>query len=755
MAINTHRSYTEYLVSEPQAEFAIGFKDYNKDDKDVIHVTIDDKDPATLGYTVTRINPTVIKLDPAVPVAVPPHVVRLQRETNIDESFHNFTDGAQWNAKSMDENFEQIRHSQQESRDGFIQLRDEVIPLVDGLEEALKTASEAAEAAQEAADAAEEAAQVSRSADKVFDDSGKTQQELNTAQRPLNKWVSVAKGVIAFIDYYDPAYANVALSTRFPTLAAAQAVYPVATALTQNIDSVCVLQALADLKTKGGGTLLLRGGKELFFSLSDAAAPDGQDGKHCILVTDGVTITTDGAVKGKVNYPANNHGFMLKTQGRGNCEITNVAFNTTGTVGTIGHHIKIVDSKFPKVHYCSFRGTSDAAIGTTLDNNVVLLPENWGNPNYNMFETGTQDIDFQHNQFYDCNKDGAVELMGSERGIVAHNTFYNAKGHGIRCVGNRNLQLVHNIGYNLGKYVADFSAMISAFSGAVTDATNFAKPLYNEGITIAFNRGYNVRDCIHLGIGAEGVVIHDNYFTYRGRAMYILHSGDEIGRWGIKGCTIRDNTFLLSKSLNGTEDGVRYGIVIERQTASDNLPPLGTHVIDDCTFVRNTIEYKDYGFRYGNGTENYRLNDLKAMSNTFLATDIAPTSTTVFGFQLNFLQGGEITDNTFNITNGNELIVYTLYNSPKFNNRRYLNRFNATSTNRIAFTSKNSLLTGQMVVASTTGTLPTGLAVNTPYYIIRLDDTYFRLATSVANAFAGTAITITGNGVGIHYMTLI
>jgi uncharacterized protein YcgI (DUF1989 family) len=152
--INTKRSYTEYIVDAAQSEFALGFKDYNRDNKDVIHTTIDDKDPTTLGYTITRISPTVIKLDPAVPVATPPHIVRLQRETNIDESFHNFTDGAQWNAKSMDENFEQIRHSQQESRDGFIKLRDDVVPLVDGLEEALETASEASQAAQEAADAA-------------------------------------------------------------------------------------------------------------------------------------------------------------------------------------------------------------------------------------------------------------------------------------------------------------------------------------------------------------------------------------------------------------------------------------------------------------------------------------------------------------------------------------------------------------------------------------------------------------------------
>lgn len=198
MAINTKRSFTEYVVSTAQSEFAIGFNDYNEPidegvdaPKDIITVTLDDVDPTTKGYTVTRISPEAIKLDPAVPAKIPPHVVRLQRETNLDKSFHEFSNGAKWNAQSMDENFEQIRHSQQESRDGFIKLRDDVIPLVDGLEEALKTAEEAAKAAQEAAEAAEDAAQVTRSASQVIDEGGLTQQELNNGVGSIAELLSI------------------------------------------------------------------------------------------------------------------------------------------------------------------------------------------------------------------------------------------------------------------------------------------------------------------------------------------------------------------------------------------------------------------------------------------------------------------------------------------------------------------------------------------------------------------------------------
>lgn len=157
MPINLKRSFTEYSVTATQSEFVIGFKDY-QGDKDVIHVTVNDTDAEDAGFTVTRINSTTVKLVPDVPVTDPVSVVRLQRETNIDASFHRFSEGAKWNAQSMDENFEQVLHSQQETRDGFNKLRDDVLPLVDGLEEALQQAQDASEAAQDAASAAEAAA---------------------------------------------------------------------------------------------------------------------------------------------------------------------------------------------------------------------------------------------------------------------------------------------------------------------------------------------------------------------------------------------------------------------------------------------------------------------------------------------------------------------------------------------------------------------------------------------------------------------
>jgi microcystin-dependent protein len=58
--------------------------------------------------------------------------------------------------------------------------------------------------------------------------------------------------------------------------------------------------------------------------------------------------------------------------------------------------------------------------------------------------------------------------------------------------------------------------------------------------------------------------------------------------------------------------------------------------------------------------------------------------------------------------------------------------------------------TGFRVRFSTTGTLPGGLAINTTYYVIVLTSNTIKVATTRANALAGTAIDITTIGTGTH-----
>ena len=78
-------------------------------------------------------------------------------------------------------------------------------------------------------------------------------------------------------------------------------------------------------------------------------------------------------------------------------------------------------------------------------------------------------------------------------------------------------------------------------------------------------------------------------------------------------------------------------------------------------------------------------------------------------------------------------------------------------TDVITFTSTASnpsnLLTGTRMRLTTTTTLPAGLATATDYYSIRVSDSTGKLATSYANAIAGTAINITDAGTGTHTST--
>lgn len=58
--------------------------------------------------------------------------------------------------------------------------------------------------------------------------------------------------------------------------------------------------------------------------------------------------------------------------------------------------------------------------------------------------------------------------------------------------------------------------------------------------------------------------------------------------------------------------------------------------------------------------------------------------------------------------------------------------------------------TGDAVFLTTTGALPTGLTANTIYYVVYIDANTFNLATTLANALAGTKIATSGSQSGTH-----
>jgi len=81
------------------------------------------------------------------------------------------------------------------------------------------------------------------------------------------------------------------------------------------------------------------------------------------------------------------------------------------------------------------------------------------------------------------------------------------------------------------------------------------------------------------------------------------------------------------------------------------------------------------------------------------------------------------------------------------------NTFTASSSSGLLLTYANDFNTYTRVqFTNSGGALPTGLSTNTDYWIVRVSATTCRVATSLANAIAGTVIAYTDGGTGTHTM---
>ena len=67
----------------------------------------------------------------------------------------------------------------------------------------------------------------------------------------------------------------------------------------------------------------------------------------------------------------------------------------------------------------------------------------------------------------------------------------------------------------------------------------------------------------------------------------------------------------------------------------------------------------------------------------------------------------------------------------------------------------HGMVTGLKCQLTTTTTLPAGLAAITDYFVINLSADTFSLASSLANALAGTVVDITDTGTGTHTITAV
>ena len=79
----------------------------------------------------------------------------------------------------------------------------------------------------------------------------------------------------------------------------------------------------------------------------------------------------------------------------------------------------------------------------------------------------------------------------------------------------------------------------------------------------------------------------------------------------------------------------------------------------------------------------------------------------------------------------------------------------STTTEALTFAQPIPIDTGDGVKVSSTATVPTPLVAGTTYYAIKVTDTSYQLATTMDNAFAGTAIDLTSAGSGQHTLAQV
>ena len=79
----------------------------------------------------------------------------------------------------------------------------------------------------------------------------------------------------------------------------------------------------------------------------------------------------------------------------------------------------------------------------------------------------------------------------------------------------------------------------------------------------------------------------------------------------------------------------------------------------------------------------------------------------------------------------------------------------STTTEALTFAQPIPIDTGDGVKVSSTATVPSPLVAGTTYYAIKVTDTSYQLATTMANAYAGVAIDLTSAGSGQHTLAQV
>jgi hypothetical protein len=199
--------------------------------------------------------------------------------------------------------------------------------------------------------------------------------------------------------------------------------------------------------------------------------------------------------------------------------------------------------------------------------------------------------------------------------------------------------------------------------------------------------------------------------------------------------------------LDGNGQGKIYrtttnGAIIQAYTGTNNDFELRGTDTTSIVFIKTGVNELRMGRRFA---EN-KGSDIASANNTALLSDGNTFSVTGAVEMRRLSSGG--------VQSGTKITLITASTPTIKHNYTFTNTFTASSSSGLLLTYTNDFESFEKVRFTTSGTLPVGLSLATDYWLIRASSTTCRVATSLANAQAGTAIAYTDAGTGTHTMTM-
>lgn len=486
-------------------------------------------------------------------------------------------------------------------------------------------------------------------------------------------------------------------------------------------DDLAKVKAAGVIANSIGATLLLSGAY-LFDTATAGPDPSGHAGDYQWLLEHPLKIEGTGAAE--IIVPGNEHGII---QWADNFEIDGVQFTKKPETiaGTIGQYIKCPGARDgSKLNNCKFFDCSDAGYASAMD--LVSILANYENPGFDIFDYMPTNVSITKCFGAGVKGDAAFELLGTDV-LCENNKVVGADSHGIRPVGVRNARILSN----------DISgcalAGIAAYSGGHTPSgAPSAILLRNEDVEIDDNKIRSSTDGIWLGIGAKTIKATNNNIGVTGKAFQISHILD-IADFGLADAEIYGNTIR----------GGEYPFYVQINTnasISDALRDVDIH--------SNTLAgYTKNAFLVSVGLADRPLRRAHFRRNILKPADSSVTSTFA-DYQSTVNLDCDLRGNVTSAKNGKEILVFSTDTDTKFPLPDRLKVLRAANNLIREAGAKTALRLGQKFVMETDGTLPSGLSTNTEYYAILNSSSSYRVATSFANAVAGSGVALSDAGTG-------